>query len=499
MNQKRLTKVPRKGPTRIREELRSDLKRYVDDRAKSLRLLTAGEPDSSAIAGLEPFLDSRVLPSEFDPVRILDENVTSTAIAKTNEPEVTIPTVGLWDSTTNITGAVTADGNGYGVVFYTPSIYASYAVHSNTAFVPTDRTWSAVLNSHQNILGPGGTTWMSHGLRNGSHVFMPFLDSNGVMVGEMGSIAPGTVDLTLITDRAYSGGAMSRLRYQAVAGGPWINDDQAVDFRGGIAAATHTLAGAIFGLALGVFPTGASPLPNDITWSMLTASIGTLPANSYTHFELRNADSLTGLNENRTSSFRPTAGSLLITYQGSDLKNGGNVAVLRSRAGAVPKPVAGDFYKYIMSVPDNHYQGQLKDGAYVWWHSTTQADYDFRAISDFGLGDLRNRTILIATVKQDQRDQSVRLLFTNCIEFQTENPLYSAQISDGNYLLSMAAAILSALPAASENPVHLNFFKKLLSSTKNFLAKNPNLRKVLRLGVSALMPRVANVVDKLTT
>lgn len=161
--------------------------------------------------------------------------------------------------------------------------------------------------------------------------------------------------------------------------------------------------------------------------------------------------------------YRVVAQSVLITYEGDTLYNGGNITGRIVNGGTAPLDLGMVDYQSIASLPDS-YERPLTMGAYAFWKPTDEKDMLFRPVTDVDEdGDLPS-VVFAGTVK-NVANAVLRLRVTTVVEAKTSRSFMSTDYSvvDPDQI-KRAAIALRGIPRIMENPLHLEDIKKFLQS-----------------------------------
>jgi hypothetical protein len=197
-----------------------------------------------------------------------------------------------------------------------------------------------------------------------------------------------------------------------------------------------------------------------------------IPANAYGHLFGHDYDELLDLDN--TSDIRCGALSLLATFMGSSLENGGLIAGARIPRGVRVWDLSTttDFYTAMTRLTRDSKDFPLKKGCYTWWLPAESQDKDFTHASE--RRQIYDETTLWMTMVRDDPLQTVRIKAVQVVEFLTSLPTYSIATSISDVHLSDQLSLASAkLPAVTENDLH-DWLKS--TAGKAFKALNRELR-----------------------
>lgn len=171
---------------------------------------------------------------------------------------------------------------------------------------------------------------------------------------------------------------------------------------------------------------------------------------------------------------RPVAMSVLCTYSGTELNNGGNIAI-----GLLPGDAKAS--KFITNQPEepgnlrtwdniananiNPYQGRLEFGAYCYWVPESNKDFEFVLPSEMNSQEYPtivcageytpSSTILADTV-------IAQLIIYRLFEYETVSTLVDQQIfTGGQDYIDATFRFMATQPRCMENPSHVPWYKKL--------------------------------------
>jgi len=183
------------------------------------------------------------------------------------------------------------------------------------------------------------------------------------------------------------------------------------------------------------------------------------------------------------SEYRPVSCSVLCTFMGPELINGGTISAARLSGGMAEanyfinseQSAVGNLQNWenVGKLPEA-YQGQLKDGAYVYWGPEDQTDSEFQPPSKALTHEFP--TMVISGQYAPQQTPTgtstvtgiIRLLIVRNIEFMTTLTLYpKVRCVGGQALIDEANKLMSQLPTSMANAAHQSFFKKVWSGLKS--------------------------------
>jgi len=197
--------------------------------------------------------------------------------------------------------------------------------------------------------------------------------------------------------------------------------------------------------------------------------------------------------ENSAERFIMIAQSVKLTYQGSDLQNGGQMAAARLPGDTIIGEKSGlatadNWYSYLANLSRNSYNGPVKDGAYVFYLPDDQRGYFYRPVNTLTFDGLSY--MCAEWTSEGSPTQTVRIMVTSVVQFTSNNNVFDTKPSpylgcEWEHLLH----ILSCVNAAYDNPGHR---AKLTAALKKIggkvigLLKNPKTYTTLGSIVAAL-------------
>lgn len=153
--------------------------------------------------------------------------------------------------------------------------------------------------------------------------------------------------------------------------------------------------------------------------------------------------------------YRVTALSVLATYSGDFLNNGGVIAAARTQ----PKYAFNDVpYTSLTKLQDHKYQGPMVDGAYVWWLPYSYEEMDYRTDT---LAHSQATQLRVAG-QFANANGALQITVSAVVEFYSPLQIFSHEpgpFSSDEYLELLHA--LDKIPAATCNPGHREVFSAL--------------------------------------
>lgn len=179
--------------------------------------------------------------------------------------------------------------------------------------------------------------------------------------------------------------------------------------------------------------------------------------------------------------YRVTGLSVLCTFSGDELNDGGLIAAARVQPGYSS---LGNAYRTITSITDHQYHGAMKFGCYAWWLPNSIAETEFEEPTNLKLPP----TSLAVAGTFANASGELEVTISMIVEFYSPSQLFAKMT--GFPITPKYGALLAELnriPAACCNPSHRELFRAMMSKGKKFasdgvryLVENPEvLAKVL--------------------
>jgi len=199
-------------------------------------------------------------------------------------------------------------------------------------------------------------------------------------------------------------------------------------------------------------------------------------------------------------SIRPVAMSVLATFVGSTLDDGGQIAVGQYDADYIASNFfsqaasSGQAQRYENLQQIGHtFTGRLSKGVYCWWRPRSVDDSRFRSIS------VSNSNPFPGIICSGQAtrpeglsgaatESVLRILVSVAYEFTTSSTAFDLQscIGTQNHV-DLALGVMAHQPKALENPKHLSWVQSLLSDAGRFVNDNKDwIGPAVGLGLSLL-------------
>ncbi len=183
-------------------------------------------------------------------------------------------------------------------------------------------------------------------------------------------------------------------------------------------------------------------------------------------------------------SYRISGQSVLLTYTGNMLNNGGEIAIARVAASWAPD-VGKTVYQSLALLPKSRrYVGKVNKGAHSFWIPETVEDFDPKL---YGLSYTQAEKPtykIVAAGALDDPTESIMLQVETIVEFQSDAPSYaSVAYAPPWNNFDVALHALANINPCGENPNHVKRIKKWASAGLQSLMKlaiaNPELVSAL--------------------
>jgi hypothetical protein len=344
----------------------------------------------------------------------------------------------------------------------------------------------------------GGRLSIGHALVSNGHAIVPRLDAAGFYVYEMLMSLNSATQVLRVTlssekSRKTSYEVTLRAEYRIAGGTIWTAVNTVFTMQSGSGYADFRGPGGAINIGAMRFSV-SDPRENinDYTISLGNAfdadnpPIIQLPATSACHYILRDFDQLVGMQQ--TTNERPAALAGLVTWMGSTLENGGNIAAARLPMGMTPlKAPGGDYYGYLSQLPIYASDFPLKDGAYAWWAPDSEQEYFFTEYLNTRSTDLELTSCLAFAMRRDQPSQTVRFRADANFETQTRSVQYASAVGATNAQFPRALEIAKMFPAVTINDDHISLLSKKWKEALGKLKNPANWLGLIRRGVSWLL------------
>jgi len=162
--------------------------------------------------------------------------------------------------------------------------------------------------------------------------------------------------------------------------------------------------------------------------------------------------------EDSAERFIMIAQSLKLTYQGSDLQNGGQLAISRLPGNTIIGEKSGlssadNWYSFLANLSRNSYNGPVKEGGYCFYIPDDERGYFYRDVDVLTFDGLAY--MAAEWTSTGSPTQAVRIMVTSVVQFTTNNNIYDQKPSP--YLgqqWDKLLHIVSCVNAAYDNPGH---------------------------------------------
>lgn len=215
-------------------------------------------------------------------------------------------------------------------------------------------------------------------------------------------------------------------------------------------------------------------------------------------YDIKDADTI---RESASQAF-VLAQSLLITSEMSDINNGGMLAVARVPANnpigldgvnSGSSIVANNWYEWLSSMPNNNYDGPVKDGGYGFYLAEDETGYFYRPVDNFFAKNLPYMAAEFTTTADLLESAVVRIKISTIVQFTTTSSIYDQRPSSYYSDMALAQHILSLVPACYSNDGHREGLKKFLKAAGirvKTLLKNPRTYQTAAKILQTLAPLI---------
>jgi hypothetical protein len=216
-----------------------------------------------------------------------------------------------------------------------------------------------------------------------------------------------------------------------------------------------------------------------------------VPANCYGHLYANDYVELLSLDN--TSDVRCAALSLLSTFMGSTLDNGGLICGARIPRGVRVWDLSDEtsIYNALTRLTRDSSDFPLKQGCYTWWLPTEAQDKDF--VHAATRRRVYDETSLWMTMVRDDPTQTVRIKAVQIVEFLTSLPTYTIATSMADPRLSdLLSAASAKLPAVTENDLH-NWLRSKAGKAFKMFEKEMKDPKFWARAANTIMPLITAI------
>jgi len=183
---------------------------------------------------------------------------------------------------------------------------------------------------------------------------------------------------------------------------------------------------------------------------------------------------------------RPVSMSVLCTYMGTTLNNGGQIAAayvpsdfIQSNYYANAENQYGQAQNFeTIQCLEGNYNGPLKDGCYAWWSPYTNVDLAFVDPNTLNSNPLPG--IIVSGVFEPDANTTnltfvMRLEVSTNYEFITKSTAFENTKCCGSQNdIDTAMTMVAEQPHCMPNGKHLEWLKRFMGKASNFYAKNKN-------------------------
>ena len=167
------------------------------------------------------------------------------------------------------------------------------------------------------------------------------------------------------------------------------------------------------------------------------------------------------------SQTRGTAHCTFVTFMGSSLRDGGQIAGMQMAPGLSPADAPqGDLLDYIRSVPNKGGDGPLREGSYLKWVPDGLESLEFKNAGELNIF----AGTLWTIIHTDDVSQSTRVKYCSHVEATTQSQQYELGYANPSMDLAMTYFAVRALtPSWTCNPEHKGlkgFFNKVWGNFK---------------------------------
>jgi hypothetical protein len=470
------------------------------------------EMRDAAIGGLS-YLECMMNPHEMSPQRVPDDIVATSAVFKS--PFITsLDYAGIWNASNSGSDPIDPMDpiNGETIVGLFPGAVASIwrtrgedvALFDEKSPMPLP-VIEPVLTSSKFVTSStsgdltGGVQYFSHGLRLGSVGVIPRLNSQGQPVYEMemrgNGIPPSNAGTVVAifqetTNRVVPEGLAATMTFLYTDGSSSQSTVAIIASQSQIQFAFDPEDGELV-RAFILSINDNRPLVNwqfSLTGSHdAAAGVPTVRtvARSCTTYIVSDTRDMTNLDQ--TNNERTTALAGLVTYMGSDLRNGGVISGARLPMGATPTEAPdGDIYGYLARLPVFAEDYPLKVGCYAWWLPDDQQEYFFTPYLHPRSDNIPTTSSLWFAMRRDNPEQEVRLDVVQHMEVLTRSVQFSSEVGPANPSFTQLLLIAKLIPAVCENAKHLDWLRKVATAVKKKALNPANWVKLLKSGAQFL-------------
>ena len=472
-------------------------KKQQPNRAGPQALQGMYEAEFELVNGNLDYMKTMMLPELHEPMRVPDEVVATSALFKSPQVIENLPYCGRWNASSAKTDEVLPGQPGESTVVTVPSVFGAvwHTLGEEVEILPVvGQVLIPSLVENVTMTTAGGTKYIGHALRNDTLGVIPRLSSNGQPTYEItfdstGAATQLAMSLNSPSRRGTAATVSMSFRYRLAGAPSFTVVNRNVVTKDGYGYEVFDLAAVNVVEAFRVTVDDSADDWRFSFGSNVDAAVPTpiirLEQYGSCTYRIRNVDQLVGLN--LTNSIRPAALSGLVTWMGSTLENGGNIAVARLPAGqCISLAPSGDYYGFLSQLPVYAGDYPLKEGSYAWWCPDSEQEYFFQPYGDYRGDVLREVQTLVFSMRRDEVNQTVRFRLDANFEALTRSVQYVTEVGPTSPEFPRMLAIAKTMPAVSINEKHEGIFKRLFSRAKSWLSNPTNWQKLLRVGTKFL-------------
>jgi len=223
--------------------------------------------------------------------------------------------------------------------------------------------------------------------------------------------------------------------------------------------------------------------PYEGTVSMQLREVGGGPflsvnlSNTYTHCIASNLQGAAAI-ANTSEDYFVVGQSLLCTYTGSSINDGGVISTARlpgdtalgekTDAGAQAAAGGSSIYGWLASLQNNRYDGRVRQGSYSWYLGDSEEAYFYRPVQE-QLDDLPYCVAAFSTT--DTASTVMRIKIVTHVIFKSNSSIYSQQPSPYMRDVKLLPHILSLVSSSYSNEGHKGGITETLKSMGKTVGK----------------------------
>lgn len=175
-----------------------------------------------------------------------------------------------------------------------------------------------------------------------------------------------------------------------------------------------------------------------------------------------NLTTLAGVSKLR--AYRVVGQSLLLTYTGSQINNGGDIAIARVSSAWSADPGVSVYDSLLKLPKSRRYTGRVAKGAHCFWAPETVEDFEPKLYGADYDAIQKPSYKMVAAGTLDDNTESILLQLETIVEFQTDEPSYASVAYAPPWdSFDIALHVLARMNPCGENPSHLTRIRKFLS------------------------------------